>query len=104
MGLYTRLRAGVVRGLILGVRAYQHLFHGLMGYGACRYTPTCSCYMIEALRVHGPVKGLALGCWRILRCNPLSRGGYDPVPPIKKDESFVSTLDCNRREKTHEQK
>ncbi|MDR0999631.1 MAG: membrane protein insertion efficiency factor YidD [Clostridiales bacterium] len=46
----------------------------------CRFTPTCSEYMYEALQKYGPFKGLALGAWRLLRCNPFCRGGYDPVP------------------------
>ena len=49
----------------------------------CKYTPTCSAYAIEALEVHGALKGSALAVWRILRCNPFSRGGYDPVPEKK---------------------
>ena len=47
----------------------------------CRYYPTCSCYAIEAIETHGAFWGTLLAVWRILRCNPLSRGGYDPVPP-----------------------
>lgn len=46
----------------------------------CRFRPTCSEYAIEAIGVHGAVKGTALALWRILRCNPLCKGGYDPVP------------------------
>ncbi len=49
----------------------------------CRFTPTCSAYAIEAIEVHGPIVGLALSIWRIIRCNPLCKGGYDPVPPKK---------------------
>lgn len=49
----------------------------------CRFTPTCSAYAIEAIKVHGPIVGLALSIWRIIRCNPLCKGGYDPVPPKK---------------------
>lgn len=49
----------------------------------CRYYPTCSCYAIEAIETHGALKGGLLAAWRILRCNPLSVGGYDPVPPKK---------------------
>ncbi len=47
---------------------------------ACRFTPTCSAYAVEALSRHGVWIGGALAVWRILRCNPLCRGGYDPVP------------------------
>ncbi|MCR5303411.1 MAG: membrane protein insertion efficiency factor YidD [Lachnospiraceae bacterium] len=46
----------------------------------CPYTPTCSQYAIEALEKHGVIKGSLLAVWRILRCNPFSHGGYDPVP------------------------
>jgi len=46
----------------------------------CRFTPTCSQYAIEAITVHGALKGTALAIYRILRCNPFCKGGYDPVP------------------------
>ena len=46
----------------------------------CRFTPSCSNYMLEALRVHGAFKGSLLGLWRILRCHPFGASGYDPVP------------------------
>ncbi len=49
----------------------------------CRYYPTCSCYAIEAIETHGAVRGGLLALWRVLRCNPMSAGGYDPVPPKK---------------------
>lgn len=49
----------------------------------CRFTPTCSQYAIEAIQIHGPIKGFILALWRFLRCNPLSKGGYDPVPKYK---------------------
>jgi putative membrane protein insertion efficiency factor len=48
---------------------------------ACRYSPTCSAYALEALREHGFFVGLFLSAWRILRCNPFGGRGYDPVPP-----------------------
>ena len=54
----------------------------------CRFTPTCSQYAIEAFEKHGAIKGLFLTVWRILRCNPFCRGGYDPVPEkIKKEQT-----------------
>ena len=46
----------------------------------CPYYPSCSEYGLEAVQKYGAVKGGALAAWRILRCNPLSKGGYDPVP------------------------
>lgn len=47
----------------------------------CRFEPSCSNYMIEAIATHGLIKGGLLGFWRLLRCQPFCRGGYDPVPP-----------------------
>ncbi len=47
---------------------------------ACRYVPTCSEYAAEAVEVHGCAKGSLLALWRLLRCHPVSRGGFDPVP------------------------
>lgn len=47
---------------------------------ACRFTPSCSTYALEAIRKHGPFKGLALAIYRILRCNPWGGCGHDPVP------------------------
>ncbi|MYD54665.1 MAG: membrane protein insertion efficiency factor YidD [Chloroflexi bacterium] len=46
----------------------------------CRFEPSCSQYMIDAVRARGVLIGVSLGLWRLLRCNPLSRGGYDPAP------------------------
>ncbi|MGG7079534.1 membrane protein insertion efficiency factor YidD [Clostridium sardiniense] len=45
----------------------------------CRYVPTCSQYAIEAVEKHGAFRGSLMAVWRILRCNPFSKGGYDPV-------------------------
>lgn len=48
-------------------------------YGYCRFTPTCSQYTAQAIARHGLVKGSALGFWRIMRCNPWSKGGLDRI-------------------------
>ena len=72
------------------VRGYQVALSPLMG-GACRFEPSCSNYMIEALRVHGPAKGVVLGLWRILRCHPFGASGYDPVPPRGRWKNGFST-------------
>ncbi|EEH64303.1 conserved hypothetical protein YidD [Gleimia coleocanis DSM 15436] len=50
----------------------------------CRYYPSCSTYAVEAIKVHGPIKGLILGTYRLLRCNPWSLGGVDHVPDVGK--------------------
>lgn len=46
----------------------------------CRFEPCCSEYALEAIRVHGSIKGVRLMIWRLLRCQPFARSGYDPVP------------------------
>ncbi|MBO6140667.1 MAG: membrane protein insertion efficiency factor YidD [Ruminococcus sp.] len=61
------------------IRLYQRFISPLTG-AHCRYYPTCSQYAIEALKKHGFVKGSILSAKRILRCNPLFKGGVDPVP------------------------
>ena len=66
--------------LILPIRFYQLAISPHFP-PACRYTPTCSQYAIEAIRKHGPLKGLWLGVKRICRCHPWGGCGYDPVPP-----------------------
>ncbi len=69
----------VVRLLILPIRFYQLCISPLLG-PSCRFTPTCSEYARQAILKHGPIKGLGLAIWRILRCNPWGGSGYDPVP------------------------
>jgi putative membrane protein insertion efficiency factor len=61
------------------LRFYKRLVSPLLP-AACRYVPSCSEYAAEAVACHGLFRGSALALWRLLRCNPLARGGYDPVP------------------------
>ncbi|MFA5658681.1 MAG: membrane protein insertion efficiency factor YidD [Oscillospiraceae bacterium] len=61
------------------VRIYQKAISPFIP-SRCRYYPSCSAYSVEALKKHGAIKGLILSAWRILRCNPWSKGGIDPVP------------------------
>ena len=67
------------RVLIALVRGYKRYISPLVP-PSCRFTPTCSEYAMEALHKHGAWKGSLLAIWRILRCNPFCKGGYDPVP------------------------
>ena len=61
------------------IRFYQNS-RGPNHIGHCRFSPTCSQYTLEAIEKYGALKGGLLALWRILRCNPFSHGGYDPVP------------------------
>ena len=63
------------------VKLYRKYLSPLKPTPTCRFTPTCSQYGIEAIQTHGCIKGLLLTAWRIARCNPLGRWGFDPVPP-----------------------
>lgn len=67
------------RIMIALVRGYQRFISPLFP-PSCRYYPTCSSYMIQAIQVHGAFKGLLMGMARILRCHPFVRGGIDYVP------------------------
>jgi putative membrane protein insertion efficiency factor len=71
--------------LILVIRFYRLAISPWLGAN-CRYEPTCSSYTIEALQVHGIVKGLGLAALRISRCHPWGKSGYDPVPQPQEDQ------------------
>lgn len=67
------------RLLLLPIAAYQRWVSAALPR-RCRYEPTCSAYAAQSIRRFGAVRGLLLACWRLLRCNPFSHGGFDPVP------------------------
>ena len=68
------------KAAIAVIKFYRFFISGLKRYPCCRFTPTCSEYALEAYQKYGFFKGTALSVWRILRCNPFCKGGYDPVP------------------------
>jgi uncharacterized protein len=69
----------LTRLLIAPIRFYQRVLSPLKTRPTCRFLPTCSAYAVEAIEQRGPFVGLLKAMWRLLRCNPLCRGGYDPV-------------------------
>lgn len=68
------------RILIGMIKFYRKYLSGMKRYSTCKYYPTCSQYGLEAIEKYGAFKGGFMAVWRILRCNPFSKGGYDPVP------------------------
>lgn len=79
-----RKNTAVKRILIWLIELYRRYISPLKPAPTCRFIPTCSEYAIEALEKRGLIVGVALTVWRILRCNPFCRGGFDPVPEKKK--------------------
>ena len=82
----SALRNAIKKVLIFLFIIYQLTLSPRFSHGSGRFTPTCSQYALEAIEVHGIFKGCLLAAWRILRCNPFSKGGWDPVPPKKTKE------------------
>lgn len=71
------IRSAVEFVLVMAVRGYQACIRPILP-PTCRFQPSCSEYFILSVRKHGPLSGAARGLWRICRCNPWNRGGYDP--------------------------
>jgi len=76
------LARGLAALMIFLIRAYQSI-HIAFFRGSCRFHPTCSHYALEAIQLHGPGRGALLAAWRVVRCQPFCRGGFDPVPEPK---------------------
>ena len=79
--LWKLLNLLLTRLLLVPIYFYRNCISPLTP-PSCRFTPTCSQYAIEALEIHGVVKGSLLATARFFRCNPFSKGGYDPVPKL----------------------
>ncbi len=67
--------------VLLPVRFYRKVLSPMKRTPTCKFLPTCSEYAVEAVQKRGIVVGTTLAVWRVLRCNPFGKGGYDPVPP-----------------------
>jgi putative membrane protein insertion efficiency factor len=76
------LKKILIAPLLVLIYFYKIVLSPLMP-SSCRFQPTCSSYFIEALKIHGPIKGAYLGINRIMRCHPWGKNGYDPVPEKK---------------------
>jgi putative membrane protein insertion efficiency factor len=73
----------LLQAVLMGaIRGYRYAISPWLGMH-CRFHPTCSCYALEALEVHGPWRGGVLALRRLLRCHPWHAGGLDPVPPAR---------------------
>lgn len=75
------LRSWPRRIVAAPIVVYRRFLSPLKPVPTCRFHPTCSAYAVDAIEVHGAIRGLALAVWRLLRCHPFHPGGFDPVPP-----------------------
>ncbi|HZU38367.1 MAG TPA: membrane protein insertion efficiency factor YidD [Gemmataceae bacterium] len=75
--LRARVRALLILVLVAGVHVYRMVLRPLLP-SVCRFEPSCSEYFVQAVLKYGPWRGSCKGVWRICRCHPFSRGGYDP--------------------------
>ena len=72
------MKRSLIAIILAPIRVYQRLISPALPR-RCKYEPTCSAYAVEAIRELGVIRGTILAAWRLLRCNPFSHGGYDPV-------------------------
>jgi hypothetical protein len=77
LALWAALMAAITAALLLLIKVYQRAVSPWTGR-CCRFAPSCSAYAAESLRKHGLGKGAVKAAWRVLRCHPFSRGGFDP--------------------------
>ena len=78
--MYEEFGSDIMRRIFIGIiRFYQKRISPLKKAPTCRFVPTCSQYALEAIEKYGVIRGGIKSLWRILRCNPFSKGGYDPL-------------------------
>ena len=63
---------------VAAIKLYQKAISPMLP-DSCRFSPTCSQYALQAVQKHGVLRGISMGLWRIMRCHPFSKGGFDPV-------------------------
>ena len=80
--------SAAARMLLVPIIAYRRWISPALP-ARCRFYPSCSAYAVEAISTHGVFRGIGLATWRLLRCQPFNRGGYDPVPPPRPTENGV---------------
>lgn len=85
--------------VLLPIELYRRIVSPMIA-PRCRYYPTCSSYAVEAVRSFGPIRGTILACWRVLRCNPFSDGGFDAVADQRLFKAKPQSCGCAE---THEQ-
>jgi len=100
----SRLAAGAIRVYQKTVSPDHGIFKRLYPDGFCRYYPSCSEYAAQSIENNGIIVGVGLGAWRIARCNPWSRGGFDPAPKLRKSnleksEARISKHETNNKSK-----
>ncbi|MFO7936350.1 MAG: membrane protein insertion efficiency factor YidD [Kiritimatiellia bacterium] len=88
IAFFSRIIVGLITLLI---RFYQVVISPHIG-NCCRFEPSCSQYCIQALRIHGVIKGSWMGFKRIMRCHPFGASGYDPVPEKREDDASEDQL------------
>lgn len=86
--------------LLLPVHAYRKLISPLLG-PRCKYYPSCSTYAVDVVKMYGPIRGPILAAWRVMRCNPMSDGGFD-YPEDQRLFKGAHPHECDETHKHHE--
>lgn len=95
--VFSRAMIFLRRVYLLPVRFYRRFLSPLKPVSSCRFTPTCSRYAVDAVMEWGIIVGTLMAVWRIMRCNPFSAGGDDPVPTRREVREKLNLLRNSRR-------